>query len=48
MENFEKVTKHSRPFIERTIVPEGTRGSFKSKLIVRFQYFVRNLFKRSS
>jgi hypothetical protein len=48
MENFEKVTKHSRPFIERTIVPEGTRGSFKSKLIVRFQYFLRKLFKRRS
>jgi len=48
MENFEKVTKHSRPFIERTIVPEGTRGSFTSKLIVRFQYFLRKLLKRSS
>jgi len=47
MENFEKVTKHSQPYIERSIVPKGTRGYFKSKLIVRFQYFVRKLFKRS-
>ena len=48
MENFEKVIKHSQPFIERTIVPKGAKGSFNSKLIVRFQYLVRKLFKRSS
>jgi len=48
IENFHKVVKNSQPFIERTIIPKGTRGSFKSKLVVRFQYFIRKLFKRSS
>ena len=46
IENFHKVVKNSQPFIERTIVPKGSKGSFKSKLIVRYQYLVRKVFKR--
>jgi hypothetical protein len=46
MENFEKVIKHSRPFIERTIVPKGVRGSFKSKMVVRLMYLKRKLFRQ--
>lgn len=44
MENFEKVIKNSQPFIERTIVPKGAKGSFKSKLAVRLMYLKRKLF----
>ena len=47
IENFHKVAKNTQPFIERTIINEGTRSSFKSKMIVRFQYFMRKAFKRS-
>ncbi len=47
IENFHKVVKNSQPFIERTIVPKGAKVSFKSILIVRFQYLVRKLFKRN-
>ena len=46
-ENFEKVIKNSQPFIERTIFDEGTKVSFKSKLVVRLQFFARKAFKRS-
>ena len=46
MENFEKTIKNSPPFVERTIISDGTKGSFKSKLIVRLQYFARKLFPR--
>ena len=46
IENFHKVVKNSQPYVERTIVPKGSKGSFKSKLIVRYQYLVRKLFKR--
>mgnify|MGYP006203774769 FL=1 len=46
MENFEKVIKNSQPFIERTIFDEGTKVSFKSKLVVRLQFLVRKTFKR--
>ena len=46
IENFHKVVKNSQPYIERTIVPKGSRVSFKSKLAVRLQYLVRKLFKR--
>jgi len=46
IENFHKVVKNSQPYIERTIVPKGAKVSFKSKLIVRFQYLVRKAFKR--
>jgi hypothetical protein len=47
MENFEKVIKNSKPFIERTIVPKDAKISFKSKIVVRFQYLVRKAFKRN-
>jgi hypothetical protein len=47
IENFHKVVKNTQPFIERTIIGEGTRVSFSSKMIVRFQYFIRKAFKRS-
>ena len=46
IENFHKVVKNSQPYVERTIVPNGSKVSFKSKLIVRYQYLVRKLFKR--
>jgi hypothetical protein len=47
IENFHKVVKNTQPFIERTIVNEGLKVSFTSKMIVRFQYFMRKAFKRS-
>jgi hypothetical protein len=47
MENFEKVVKNSRPFIERTIIPKGTKVSFRSSLVVRIQYFSRKIFRRN-
>ena len=47
IENFHKVVKNTQPFIERTIINEGTKVSFRSKMIVRFQYFMRKAFKRS-
>ena len=46
IENFHKVAKSTRPFIERTIVSGDSKVSFKSKLIVRFQYLVRKIFGR--
>jgi hypothetical protein len=45
MENFERVIKNSRPFIERTILSGETKASFKSKLIVRAQFLMRKIFK---
>jgi len=47
IENFHKVVKNTQPFIERTIINEGTKVSFRSKMVVRFQYFARKAFKRS-
>ena len=46
IENFHKVIKSSQPYIERTVVPEGTKVSFTSKLAVRIQYLARKAFKR--
>jgi hypothetical protein len=46
IENFHKVFKNSEPFIERTIVPQGAKVSFASKLIVRLIYLKRRLFPR--
>ena len=46
IENFHKVAKNTQPFIERTIINEGTKASFTSKMIVRFQYFARKLLGR--
>jgi hypothetical protein len=46
IENFHKVVKNSQPYVERTIVPKGSKVSYKSKLAVRFQYLVRKVFKR--
>ena len=46
MENFEKVIKKSQPYIERTIVPKGAKVSFKSQLIVRFQYLARKVLRK--
>jgi hypothetical protein len=46
IENFEKVVKNSQPFVERTIINEGTKGSFKSKLAVRLMYLKRKLIPR--
>ena len=45
MENFERVVKNSRPFIERTIFNGDAKASFKSKLAVRLQFLVRKVFK---
>ena len=45
IENFHKVVKNSKPFIERTIISDGTKVSFTSKLIVRIQYFARKIFR---
>jgi hypothetical protein len=45
IENFHKVIKNSQPYIERTIVPKDAKVSFKSKLIVRFQYLLRKILK---
>jgi hypothetical protein len=46
IENFHKVVKNSNPYIERTIINAGTKGSFKSKLAVRLTYLKRKLFPR--
>ena len=46
IENFHKVVKSTKPFIERTIINDGTKISFKSKLIVRIQYLIRIAFNR--
>ena len=46
MENFEKVIKNSQPYIERTIVPKGAKISFRSLLIVRFQYLARKILRK--
>ena len=46
IENFHKVVKNSKPFIERTIINDGAKISFKSKLIVRIQYLIRKAFNR--
>ena len=47
IENFHKVVQNSKPFIERTILDDGAKVSFKSKLIVRIQYLGRKIFKRN-
>jgi Na+-translocating ferredoxin:NAD+ oxidoreductase RnfC subunit len=46
IENFEKAVKNTRPYVERTIVPKGAKVSFKSMMIVRFQYLARKAFRR--
>jgi hypothetical protein len=46
IENFHKVARNTQPFIERTIINEGTKVSFTSKMIVRLQFLVRKAFKR--
>ena len=46
IENFHKVVKNTQPFIERTLISEGTKVSFRSKVIVRFQYLMRKTFRR--
>jgi hypothetical protein len=46
IENFHKVVKNSKPFIERTIINDGAKISIKSRLIVRFQYLIRKAFNR--
>jgi hypothetical protein len=45
IENFHKVVKNSKPFIERTIIDDGAKVSFKSKLVVRLQYMGRKFFR---
>ncbi len=45
MENFERVIKNSRPFIERPIIKGDDKASFKSKLAVRLQFLVRKVFR---
>lgn len=47
IENFHKHVKNSKPFIERTILSEGTKISFKSKLIVRIQFLGRRILRRN-
>ena len=46
IENFHKVVKNSKPFIERTIINDGAKISFKSKLVVRFQFMLRKVLRR--
>jgi hypothetical protein len=46
MENFKKTIKNSPPFIERTIIPDGTSASVSSKLVVRMQYLGRKLLRK--
>jgi hypothetical protein len=46
IENFHKVVKNTRPFIERTIINEGSKVSFRSKLAVRLQYLIRKALNR--
>jgi hypothetical protein len=46
IENFHKVVKNTRPFIERTIINEGFKVSFRSKLAVRLQYLIRKALNR--
>ena len=46
IENFHKVVKNTQPFIERTIINEGSKVSFRSKLAVRLQYFIRKALNR--
>ena len=44
IENFHKVVKNSKPFIERTIIGVSAKISFKSKIVVRFQFILRKVF----
>ena len=46
IENFHEVVKNSKPFIERTIINDGAKISFKSKLVVRFQFMLRKVLRR--
>ena len=46
MENFQTVIKSTEPFIERTILPKGSKGSMKSQITVRLQYLKRKIFNR--
>ena len=46
MENFYEVLQKSTPIIENTFeLPKGP-GTFKSKILVRLQFFGRKLFRR--
>jgi hypothetical protein len=46
MENFYEVLQKSTPIIENSFeLPKGP-GTFKSKLLVRLQFFGRKLFRR--
>jgi hypothetical protein len=46
MENFQTVIKSTEPFIEKTILPKGSKGSMKSQISVRLQYLKRRVFNR--
>jgi hypothetical protein len=46
MENFQSVIKSTEPFIEKTILPKGSKGSMKSQISVRLQYLTRKFFYR--
>jgi len=46
MENFQTVIKSTKPFIEKTILPKGSKGSMKSQISVRLQYLKRRIFNR--
>ncbi len=46
MENFYEALQRTTPIIENSFeLPKGP-GSFKSKLLVRLQFFGRKLFRR--
>lgn len=36
----------NKAFIERTILPKGSKGSMKSQISVRLQYLKRRIFNR--
>ncbi len=46
IENFEKVVKNSRPYVERTILPSTNKISFNSKLAVRLQFLMRKVIRK--
>ena len=47
IENFHKVVKGTQPIVEPPIINKADKVSFKSKLIVRFQFFIRKIVKRN-
>lgn len=47
IENFHKVVKGTQPIVEPPIINKAEKVSFTSKLIVRFQYLIRKLFRRN-